>query len=402
MPSSDAEAARPRGRVLVVDDERDLLEILGAMLTEVGWHVDTAPNGRAALVLVDAHRYDVVLSDIDMPGINGVELLREIRARDLDVPVLLITGHPRVETAVEALEHGALRYLQKPLRERDLLTAVEDAARLHRMARLKREALAAIGLEDRLPADRAGLETRFNHALATVRLVFQPILRAADGTVFGYEALVRTEEPSIPSPGALFEAAERLGRVHEVGGVVRDRAAAFLTRVPSLTLFVNLHALELMDDSLLSPAAALSGHAKSVVLELTERSSFEHVPNLRARVSLLRRLGYRLAVDDLGAGYAGLNSFAALNPHVVKLDMTLVRGADREPVKQRVIGSMASLCREFGIMVVAEGIETPAERDTVISLGCDLIQGYLLGRPMELDAVLAAHESRPSSPGGDR
>jgi EAL domain-containing protein (putative c-di-GMP-specific phosphodiesterase class I) len=402
MPSSDAEAARPRGRVLVVDDERDLLEILGAMLAEVGWQVDTAPNGRAALVLVDAHRYDVVLSDIDMPGINGVELLREIRARDLDVPVLLITGHPRVETAVEALEHGALRYLQKPLRERDLLTAVEDAARLHRMARLKREALAAIGLEDRLPADRAGLETRFHHALATVRLVFQPILRAADGTVFGYEALVRTEEPSIPSPGALFEAAERLGRVHEVGGVVRDRAAAFLTRVPSLTLFVNLHALELMDDSLLSPAAALSGHAKSVVLELTERSSFEHVPNLRARVSLLRRLGYRLAVDDLGAGYAGLNSFAALNPHVVKLDMTLVRGADREPVKQRVIGSMASLCREFGIMVVAEGIETPAERDTVVSLGCDLIQGFLLGRPMELDAVLAAHEGRPSSPGGDR
>ena len=198
------------------------------MLTEAGWQVDTAPDGREALGFVDAQRYEVVLSDIDMPGINGVQLLREIRARDLDVPVLLITGHPRVDTAVEALEHGALRYLQKPLRERDLLSAVEDAARLHRMARLKREALAAIGLEDRLPADRAGLETRFGHALASLRLVFQPILRAADGTVFGYEALTRTDEPSIPHPGALFEAAERLGRVHEVGGVVRDRAAAFL------------------------------------------------------------------------------------------------------------------------------------------------------------------------------
>jgi EAL domain-containing protein (putative c-di-GMP-specific phosphodiesterase class I) len=402
MPGSDVEPAHPRGRVLVVDDERDLLEVLAVMLGEAGWHVDTAANGQEALGLVDAQRYEVILSDIDMPGMDGVQLLREIRGRDLDVPVLLITGHPRVETAVEALEHGALRYLQKPLRERDLLTAVEDAARLHRMARLKREALAAIGLEDRLPSDRAGLETRFKQALATLRLVFQPILRATDGTVFGYEALVRTAEPSIPHPGALFEAAERLGRVHEVGGVVRDRAAAFLTRVPSLTLFVNLHALELMDDSLLSPAAALSGHAKSVVLELTERSSFEHVPNLRARVSLLRRLGYRLAVDDLGAGYAGLNSFAALNPHVVKLDMTLVRGADSEPVKQRVIGSMAALCKEFGIMVVAEGIETPAERDTVVALGCDLIQGFLLGRPMEAAAVLAAHAGQAISPGGNR
>ena len=390
MPGSDAEVALPRGRVLVVDDEPDLLDVLGALLTDAGWQVDTAPNGRAALRLVDGHRYEVVLSDIDMPGMNGLELLREIRARDLDVPVLLITGHPRVDTAVEALENGALRYLRKPIRERDLAAAVEDAARLHRMARLKREALAAIGLEDRLPSDRAGLEARFGQALASLRLVFQPIVRAEDASVFGYEALVRTDEPSIPNPGDLFAAAERLGRVHEVGGVIRDRAAAFLARVPSLTLFVNLHALELTDDALLSPAAALSGFAQSVVLELTERSSFEHVPNLRARVSLLRRLGFRLAVDDLGAGYAGLTSFAALNPHVVKLDMSLVRGADKEPVKQRLIGSMASLSKEFGIMVVAEGIETPAERDTVIALGCDLVQGFLIGRPMEAEAVVAA------------
>ena len=395
MPGSDAETARPRGHILVVDDESDLLEVLGALLTDAGWQVDTAPDGRAALKLVDANRYEVVLSDIDMPGMNGVELLGEIRARDLDVPVLLITGHPRVDTAVEALERGALRYLRKPIRERDLTSAVEDAARLHRMARLKREALAAIGLEDRLPSDRAGLEARFGQALASVRLVFQPIVRAGDGSVFGYEALVRTDEPSIPHPGDLFGAAERLGRVHEVGGVIRDRAAAFLARAPSLTLFVNLHALELTDDSLLSPASALSGFAQSVVLELTERSSFEHVPNLRARVSLLRRLGFRLAVDDLGAGYAGLTSFAALNPHVVKLDMSLVRGADKEPVKQRLIGSMASLCKEFGIMVVAEGIETPAERDTVATLGCDLLQGFLIGRPMEADAIVAAPATRP-------
>jgi len=393
---SGAAGTAPHGRILVVDDEPSLLEVVGAMLTEAGWQVDTARDGREALGFVDANRYDVVLSDIDMPGVTGVQLLREIRARDLDVPVLLITGHPRVDTAVEALEHGALRYLQKPVRERDLLTAVEDASRLHRMARLKRQALAAIGLEGGLPTDRAGLESRFGRALASLRLVYQPIIRTGDGTIFGYEALARTDEPSIPNPGALFEAAERLGRVHEVGGVVRDRAAAFLARAPSLTLFVNVHALELTDDALLSPAAALSTHAGSVVLELTERSSFEHVPNLRARVSLLRRLGFRLAVDDLGAGYAGLTSFAALNPHVVKLDMSLIRSCDTEPVKQRLIGAMAALCKEFGIMVVAEGIETVGERDTVIAHGCDLMQGFLLGRPLEADAALAAHEARPT------
>src|SRR5262249_45168936 len=168
---SGAAGAAPRGRILVVDDEPSLLEVVGAMLVEAGWQVDTARDGREALGFVDANRYDVVLSDIDMPGVTGVQLLREIRARDLDVPVLLITGHPRVDTAVEALEHGALRYLQKPVRERDLLTAVEDASRLHRMARLKRQALAAIGLGGGLPPDRAGLEARFGRAPARLRRV---------------------------------------------------------------------------------------------------------------------------------------------------------------------------------------------------------------------------------------
>jgi hypothetical protein len=157
---------------------------------------------------------------------------------ELRLRAVPLTQHRLVLPSGRTLDLGALRYLQKPVRERDLLTAVEDAARLHRMARLKREALAAIGLEDRLPTDRAGLETRFGRALASVRLVFQPIVRATDGSVFGYEALVRTDEPSMPHPGALFEVAERLGRVHEVGGVVRDRVAALLVRVSGLTLFV--------------------------------------------------------------------------------------------------------------------------------------------------------------------
>src|SRR5262249_522549 len=123
-PASGAAREHSRGRILVVDDEPTLLEVVGAMLTEAGWEVDTAPDGPGAVPFVDATRYDVALPDIDIPGLNGVQLPREIRARDLDVPVPLITGHPRIDTAVEALEHGALRYLQKPVRERDLLTAV--------------------------------------------------------------------------------------------------------------------------------------------------------------------------------------------------------------------------------------------------------------------------------------
>ena len=102
--------------------------------------------------------------------------------------------------------------------------------------------------------------------------------------------------------------------------------------------------------------------------------------DVRERVRELRRLGFRIAIDDLGAGYAGLASFAVLEPDLVKLDGVLVKGVDREPIKRKLIGSITLLCRELGILVVAEGVETLAERDALVEQGCDLIQGFFVTR----------------------
>ena len=110
-------------------------------------------------------------------------------------------------------------------------------------------------------------------------------------------------------------------------------------------------------------------------------------PISRTRIRNLRDLGYRIAVDDLGRAMPGSTRFAALEPDIVKLDMSLVRNSDSEPVKRKLIGSMAALCRDLGMLVVAEGIETEAERDVVVDLGCDFLQGYLIGRPGALPAL---------------
>ncbi len=118
-----------------------------------------------------------------------------------------------------------------------------------------------------------------------------------------------------------------------------------------------------------------------MVLEITERATLDGVIDLRRRVERLRDLGFRVAVDDLGAGYAGLTSFVVLQPDIVKIDMSLIRGVEDDPTRQALVRSMAGVCREMDIMVVAEGIETEAERHTVAELGCDLLQGFLLGRP---------------------
>jgi EAL domain-containing protein (putative c-di-GMP-specific phosphodiesterase class I) len=86
-------------------------------------------------------------------------------------------------------------------------------------------------------------------------------------------------------------------------------------------------------------------------------------------------------VDDLGAGYAGLTSFIMLEPELVKLDMSLIRNIDQHSMKRSLVRSVTLLCKELGLLVVAEGVETRAERDVVVECGCDLVQGYLIARP---------------------
>ena len=211
-------------------------------------------------------------------------------------------------------------------------------------------------------------------------MAYQPVLHATDGSLFGHEALVRTREAALPDPSSLIDAAERLGRLDQLGQLTRKLAVG--DGAPHLgCLLINLHPADLADPELYRADTSLGRNAGRVVLEITERASLEGRKDVRRRVEELRALGYRIAVDDLGSGYAGLTSFAQLEPEIVKLDMALVRGVAESPLKQKLIGSITRVCKDMGILVVAEGIETTTERDSVVDLGCDLLQGFLLGRP---------------------
>jgi EAL domain-containing protein (putative c-di-GMP-specific phosphodiesterase class I) len=117
------------------------------------------------------------------------------------------------------------------------------------------------------------------------------------------------------------------------------------------------------------------------VLELTERASLQHVEALEAQLGALRALGFRLAVDDLGAGYSGLSTFARVQPEFVKLDGSLVRGIEVSPSQQSVVKAMMDLAAKSGSQVIAEAIETDAERRALLALGVQWMQGFLFGRP---------------------
>lgn len=357
-------------RVLIVDDDPALRRVVGKLLQTAGYTTDEVGEADAALKRLANSVYDAVVSDVVLPGMRGTELLHAVRKAGNSIPFILMTGEPDLDTAVQAVNEGAFRFILKPFHGPELIDAV-------------RKAVQAARSRDNPQAESDNpLGVRLDAALARLWMAYQPIYSVERHQVMAYEALVRTEEPSVPGPGVLFDLAERLGRVCDVGRTVRATAPSTFTSAPAQALlFVNLHAAELADETLYDPDSPLARISSRVVLELTERASLGDLQEVRKQVDRLRAIGFRIALDDLGAGYAGLTSLAALEPEVVKLDMSLVRNIHSSRVQRRLVEAMVAVARPARIRVVAEGIETPEERDTLLGLGCDWMQGYLFGRP---------------------
>lgn len=369
-------------RLLLLDDDPDVLRAYARALRACGYVVDVATTATEGLECIGRVSYDAVFSDIVMPGLSGLDLLRAVRSRDLDVPVVLMTGNPRLDTAIRAIEYGVARYLVKPVSIAELGESAAWAVRMNSLARSKRAALEVTGAVGAPIGDRAALEERFDAALATLAMVFQPIVSVVGQGTYGYEALLRVREPAFPTPPDFLAAAERLGRLREVGGAVRAAvAAAAVDLTANHALFVNLHPMDLLDDALYDPDAPLAKLACPIVFEVTERASLDGIDDVVERRARLRTLGYRVAIDDLGAGYAGLSCLVQLEPELVKIDMSLARGVDADESRQKVVRSLSQMTRDLGMEVIAEGVETPAERDMLSTLGCGLLQGYWFGRP---------------------
>jgi EAL domain-containing protein (putative c-di-GMP-specific phosphodiesterase class I) len=371
------------GRVLVADDDDDVRKVCARILGHEGWHVTACENARVAIAETERAQvpFDCVLSDINMPEMNGFDLVKALRSKDDDLPVLLMTGDPSLDGAVRAIDYGAVSYIAKPFDHEALASQVARAARRHGVQRMRRRAESWARDIYGDAKELGGLEARFARAIETSWMAFQPIIDISTRTVYAYEALLRTEEPSLRRPDIFIATAERLDKIQLLGRTVRAAVARAATELPGDTLlFVNVHGLELTDEELFSSHSPLAAFAPRVVLEITERTGIDPAAG-PTRVAMLRRLGYRIAVDDLGAGYAALGALATLEPDIVKLDMSLIRDLDQHAKKRRIVAAIASLCRELGGLVVAEGVETVAEKQACIDSGIELIQGYLYARP---------------------
>ncbi len=217
---------------------------------------------------------------------------------------------------------------------------------------------------------------------------FQPIVRADDPSeVFAHEGLLRGIGPDggVISPGVLYDAARAADLIFPLDRAARLRAirAAVEARLPGL-IFINFNPTSVYDPAfcLRTTVAAIddAGIAPGrIVFEVVE--SDEPHPDLPRIVRYYRDAGFRVALDDLGAGFGSLNLLTELRPDFVKLDMRLVRDVDRDPYKAGILAKLLEMARDLGVGTIAEGIETEAESAWVHDHGVDYLQGYLIARP---------------------
>jgi EAL domain-containing protein (putative c-di-GMP-specific phosphodiesterase class I) len=386
--------------LLVVDDHESNVALLQLLLRDAGVStVHGLTDAREAVSRCLELRPDLVLLDLHMPHMDGCAVLAALQAAlpaDTFLPVLVLTADSSAAARKDALDAGAKDFLTKPfdhvetvLRVRNLLEtgALYRSVQGHN-ARLQAELDEAREEEQRRSAERLTRRERIERVLrdGTLSMVFQPIVDLQDGRLVGVEALARFDcEPRRP-PNEWFAEAADVGLGVELELTAVEAAVRQLDHVPAdAFMSVNVSAAAAMRGELRGLLAGTPG--SRLVLELTEHTRIEDYEPLLAAIDRHRLQGVRIAVDDTGAGHAGLRHILRLRPDIIKLDLDLTRDIHADPARRVLACSLKMFAHEIGAVVVAEGVENRDELVTLQALGVPWGQGYHLGRPSPLSTA---------------
>jgi len=391
--------------LLDLDEFKQVNDTLGHavgddLLAEVGRVIRTTIRAADRAFRTGGDEFAIVLPHTDASG--GIDLANRLLRR-------LLEDRPSGRYRRPISFSGGVAAAPEHAGDRMQLLARADAA-LYRSKRNGRTMITLFDVElDRPSLDdhqRAALSARVARVANSRSLtaVYQPIVHVETGRPIAYEGLVRPAADSgFESPAALFAAAEVSGRIIDLDRACLDVVVAGAREVPEdvyLSLNVSPRTFEAPEFSANAFLSILRRHGVApgrVILELTERETIEDVDRLRVALESCRRAGVQIAVDDVGAGNAGIRLLSQIQFDVIKIDLSLVQaGAGREPVAS-VLSSLVDLARRWRALVVAEGVETAEQLRMIRALGIDAAQGYLLGRPgplvpavsFDLDALAA-------------
>ena len=382
--------------VMVIEDHGFQRRIALRLLAELGvTHVLEGADGLSALEVLrkQATPPDVALVDLDMPGMDGVECIGHVAQERLARSVVVVSALDpallnTVQTMARAYGLRVLGSVEKPL-TRDKLEVV--------LARVD-DHVADEGDDASTEFTMAALE----EALDNGEIVpwFQPQVEFANGRVVGVEALARWERPdgSVVRPDCFVPVLEREGLANRLTDRMLDSACRWKRQWDGdgvrLKMSVNVSAAALQDPSAADRYQAIvENHGllpEDIILEITESSVMTDAARGLGLLARLRLKGFGLSIDDFGTGYSSLAQLSQIPFTELKIDQGFVCDAHAQPRKRAMVEASLGLARKLDLVTVAEGVESVEDWQMLAELGCDMAQGWLIGRPVPGSELQAA------------
>ena len=381
-------------KLLLLDDDYIMHRITSVMLNDLGVsRVINAMSGPAALDILKAQgdAIDVIICDLNMPSMDGVEFIRHLSRRDYKGSLILTSGEDlRILKTVEklAIEHDlqVLGVLEKPV------TPAKLGELLDSLDQIQQEGTLILYDAITLPELENAIQ---NGELETY---FQPKIDILSGRVVGVEALARWNHPvkGLIKPDSFISLAEDHGMIGPLTDAVCLKAMEYVARLKAmdhdLNLAINLSVDSLTDldwpEKITSVLTRFGLEADNIFFEITESRLMENASvalDILSRLSLKR---FNLSIDDFGTGYSSMEQLQRIPFSEFKIDRAFVHGASRDASALAILESSVLLAKKLSMKVVAEGVEDQQDWDLVASMGCDQVQGYFVSRPLPFVQLL--------------
>ena len=386
-------------RVLVADDDDLVRDTLTAIINEDPAFdvVAVASDADAAIAKVMKTQPDLALLDVRMPGGGGERAAQVIAETAPGVRLIALSAYEDEQTIRAMIAAGAHGYLTKGTDPEQMLDSLKRVVNGESVFTPSSSGSVMRGYarsNQQLEAQRRERKRREQRILQAcepghMRSVFQPIVDLRTGEVEMYEALTRFNPDYGMNPQEWFEVAADLGmcKVLEAAALARAAEAIEAAGREEIVVSVNVSPETLLDSGMTEYLLAFA--PDRTVVELTEHARILNYSAVKAAADKLHKGGARFAIDDAGAGFASLRHILDLMPDLIKLDISLVRSIDTDTPRRALAVGLCAFAKEIGAKIVAEGIETREEFDTLSALGVDYGQGYFLARPAPLEELAA-------------
>ena len=427
MPSCTPPSRPAQHRILVVDDDADMLRLLSLRLKAAGHEVVAVGSAEAALAQLDIARPQLVLSDVRLPGKDGLALFDEVHARHPSLPVILLTAHGTIPDAVQATARGVFTYLTKPYDGKELLEKVAEALALSapavhqahdnqawRADIVSRSArMTDVLSEAFMVAQSDASVLLLGDSGSGKELLAQAIHRASPRASKPFvavncgaipEALLESElfghvkgafTDAVSNHKGLFQAADGgtllLDEVADMpletqGKIVRALQEQGFERIGGGTrVKVDVRVLSTTNRDLAAEIAAGlrdTGLApQSLEIELTESVLMHQTGQTLDTLNALKALGVGISVDDFGTGYSSLAYLKRYPIDKLKIDRSFVMDTPGNADDVAIVTAIIQMARSLQLKTVAEGVETQAQLELLTELGCDSMQGLVVSEP---------------------